>query len=587
MADSQKTPLDIIDELDMLIALSQESEWQSAYLSAATLKVEKLASINKFPQAEALLSLIYPNALATENETLQVRLDLVKLRIIEQDGQTKALYDQFNTLLDTAKRLPNQRLAGSVYLAVGRAQSKVTDYANALDSLLKAYQIAERIDDLSFLDVVMNAIGNVNVRMRNFDDAILYYQRSLKNSQLKDAKYTQIVTLYNIGQAQTGNQDYEGARQSFNEGLKICEEIGDTNSAPWLRRGLADLAIAEGNWDQAIDIYKTILPDFEKSSRKQAIFNIVNGLLTAYIGIGDAESAKTLMPRSEKLLESFPGRDNKIRVNLLKARLSALENNFEQAYELITDNTALIYADHEEKIKKEINKLSIQLDVETQKNENRRLIQKAEFQQLVIAQKEKQEWLWGLIIALALVLLIIIGFALYRQILLRNDFKAMAHRDHLTKSPNRRAILSFAKRSYKSVRKLNNPISICLLDLDKFKNLNDTYGHDLGDTVLVAFAEACKKSLRPEDGYGRYGGEEWLLVITNSNEEIAQTVLDRIKSNFAKAIIEGLPNPHNVTFSGGVEQFDGRRPESLDALIALADEKLYLAKESGRNKIVY
>jgi diguanylate cyclase (GGDEF)-like protein len=131
---------------------------------------------------------------------------------------------------------------------------------------------------------------------------------------------------------------------------------------------------------------------------------------------------------------------------------------------------------------------------------------------------------------------------------------------------------------------LGVPLSLAIIDLDHFKAVNDSLGHAGGDQVLKAFAAAATSVLRGQDRLGRWGGEEWLLVLPGTAVEELPAVFERLRTRFATASVEGLAGPHGCTFSMGAAQL-GTRIAGLDELIAEADLQLYRAKHEGRNRL--
>ena len=128
------------------------------------------------------------------------------------------------------------------------------------------------------------------------------------------------------------------------------------------------------------------------------------------------------------------------------------------------------------------------------------------------------------------------------------------------------------------------PLCIALLDIDFFKNVNDRFGHDGGDMVLRTFAQEARTQLRAGDLLARWGGEEFLLMLPESDVAAAQLVLRRMAEAVRAIRIEGLDIGRDVTFSAGlVQRKDG---EPFTDTIARADKAMYAAKGSGRNKVV-
>jgi diguanylate cyclase (GGDEF)-like protein len=155
--------------------------------------------------------------------------------------------------------------------------------------------------------------------------------------------------------------------------------------------------------------------------------------------------------------------------------------------------------------------------------------------------------------------------------------------DSLTGVANRRALLEGAERVYRRCQESGAPLSVVMFDLDHFKAVNDTLGHEVGDRVLRGFAQTVRAVLRPSDLFGRYGGEEFLLVMPNVSIEAAIAIADRARQQFALdyRFIDG--QPLTATVSAGAAAM---LPElTLDRAIAAADTAMYAAKHSGRNRV--
>ena len=130
------------------------------------------------------------------------------------------------------------------------------------------------------------------------------------------------------------------------------------------------------------------------------------------------------------------------------------------------------------------------------------------------------------------------------------------------------------------------PFSLLSLDLDHFKAINDSYGHQAGDQVLQRFVNKCLDAIRPYDGVARVGGEEFMVLLPQAALDTAQSIGERIRAAIAGAPFEaGIGKPIEVTVSVGASEF-GRDGETIDAILRKADERLYRAKHQGRNRVV-
>jgi diguanylate cyclase (GGDEF)-like protein len=159
----------------------------------------------------------------------------------------------------------------------------------------------------------------------------------------------------------------------------------------------------------------------------------------------------------------------------------------------------------------------------------------------------------------------------------------LAIRDELTGSHNRRHLIKLIEMEKERTVRLGSLFCVCLLDIDFFKRINDTYGHSTGDTVLREFAQTVQRQIRDIDSFGRYGGEEFLLMMPETTINEALTLAERVRASIEKMGFGALPDLA-TTVSIGVAQF--RMGESIAQTVARADEALYLAKSGGRNRVV-
>ena len=159
----------------------------------------------------------------------------------------------------------------------------------------------------------------------------------------------------------------------------------------------------------------------------------------------------------------------------------------------------------------------------------------------------------------------------------------LAELDDLTGSFNRRCIMRSLDDEIARAHRTNDPCSIALIDLDWFKRINDTYGHPTGDEVLRTFAITVFANIRSVDRFGRYGGEEFLLLLPGTLHETATRTLERLRAIVADLDWSAFSLGMRVTLSGGVATLHPN--ETADSFLARADSALYKAKAQGRNRI--
>jgi diguanylate cyclase len=159
----------------------------------------------------------------------------------------------------------------------------------------------------------------------------------------------------------------------------------------------------------------------------------------------------------------------------------------------------------------------------------------------------------------------------------------LAELDELTGSYNRRCIMRMLDEEIARAQRTETPCAVALIDLDWFKRINDAHGHPIGDEVLRTFAITMFANIRNTDRFGRYGGEEFLLLLPDTPADSAADILDRLREIIADLDWSAFSADMRVTISAGVATL--RPDETSDTLLARADSALYAAKAKGRNRI--
>ncbi|MDB5854043.1 MAG: diguanylate cyclase [Herminiimonas sp.] len=168
---------------------------------------------------------------------------------------------------------------------------------------------------------------------------------------------------------------------------------------------------------------------------------------------------------------------------------------------------------------------------------------------------------------------------------LTEDLRLVSITDALTGAYNRRYFQDASAKMVSSARRHGQPLSVVVIDADRFKDINDRHGHPAGDKALQELTAACREGLREEDLFARFGGEEFILLLPNTDAEAARVTAERVRRNVMAREVELDGTTITMTVSSGVSQWRPDEP-SIDEAIRRADRAVYAAKDLGRNRVV-
>jgi len=346
--------------------------------------------------------------------------------------------------------------------------------------------------------------------------------------------------------------------------MRICEvrtELGEFTSA----RKSCDSAIAVFTASQTMDVVK------QTRSR------------LAQIDLAEGNTARALSTLNDILVDGaadMPPR-NVAPLFALRARANAARGNFAAAFADLDEYTKRYSAANETRRVRQIDGMRARFETDRQIERN------ADLQQELLLSKQREKELqrrtWIAIAAGALVigLLTAMLFGARRH---RRQLSALATLDGLTQLPNRRHTADLATQAIAHASETSTPLTLALIDLDHFKAINDEYGHAAGDLVLRDFARLTRDVLRETDTFGRWGGEEFLLLMLGTSLDLALAVVERLRSRALDIALPGAKADFKVSMSAGLAGTVAT-PSSLDELVALADAALYRAKHDGRNMV--
>jgi diguanylate cyclase (GGDEF)-like protein len=273
---------------------------------------------------------------------------------------------------------------------------------------------------------------------------------------------------------------------------------------------------------------------------------------------------------------------NQIHLNLAKSHAQIAQ--FQLAYEqknLYLDK----YRDYRKFLRKErLIKLNAKYETDLKVKANELLKTEHEYQALQLAEAAKEAKAQHRNIVIVLITAMIFIALLVRQLKIRATLKRISKSDSLTQLFNRRTLFEQGELHIESALKYQHDISVFLLDIDYFKQVNDLYGHSVGDELIKAIANLGRETIRPRDILARLGGEEFAVILPETSHDQAKAIAERFREKVEQYDLSHFDENLKITVSIGVASLV-QTQQNFDALFNAADEAMYLAKNSGRNQV--
>jgi diguanylate cyclase (GGDEF)-like protein len=494
--------------------------------------------------------------------------------------------DSAITTIDTARRSQAQGSRADVCLQItlGRLQNRHGRPDLALLTLTKAYQASiplaapePRVEAASALSPVMRVVGD-------FAQALALNQEAIDWDTQQHAKLSLSVARYLRGQILAEMHDYQAAIEETGQARELSVELADQQGI-----GFADLATCEdrlslGQVGAARDVCESALRIFSASHSEDVIKETET--LLARVDLADGHADKALATLTDVL--SKGGAELQPRqlpqVYRARAQANAALHKYGDAYRDLDEYLRRYVASVDAERAQQVAALRARFETDREIERNDSLQHQLELaHERAVRQSLQLRWVVIATIASGIVIALL-TYLLIANLRYRKELMRLATRDSLTGLRNRGSIAAVATEALAAAYATRQPLSVALIDLDRFKALNDHFGHATGDRVLKEFAALVTTSIRATDSLGRWGGEEFLLVLPDTTLDTAMEMLNLIRRKVAQIQLEGWDL--RVSISAGLAT-SGHGPFTLDEILARADVALYKAKNSGRDLVCY
>ena len=570
------------EKLENAFKVSKEQGWEDLHLEAAALYSELLFRQEKYAELTTHLShYLY-------QEQLVKRKD-IHLLFLETKLKSLTRLDDPSPAKDLSKTLEAQISQHSIdeKITILRALAYYYTADDALRKTLRAalegLELAIKNEDLAsqgyFYRKIADAYGYLE---EDEEKAVSYAKKAVETFEKTNDGLFTAKAYWSLGNILLETGDSQSALVYLNKALAYFKDVKMNKGLAFAQYSIANTQFLQANYDKAL----TLVNENIELARTAGIddMHLASMILLSniYIKQGLLDKAEQVNDEVYLLVDNFSRSIYKASFFSKRYTLKRELNRIEDAFDAIEKK--LFYTEKHFEATSETNIKALQVKFEVKEKED--TIRKLEYQKDISNLQAKEEYqqkiIWRLSATIAFILVLVTLLLFYRQALQRKKYLRMASTDYLTNCFNRRGILKTAE-----TKLTQQKMTIAIVDLDYFKKINDEYGHDVGDLVLIAFAKAAKDALPKGDEFGRYGGEEWLFVLNSSDEKVVRDTFGQLAATYQKYCndIDALEENLSMTFSVGVSLGD-KSTRTLDTLIKRADSALYQAKENGRNQVI-
>ncbi len=490
---------------------------------------------------------------------------------------TVALTD---VLLGKAIRASNNYLKGLAYFNRGFVFAQTGRYDLAIDSLLMSLANVETSASRHLLARVKGGLALMYVEISEYELARPYFNEALLSHESENDKLNIAIILMNRSFMKIHLREFNSARVDLTRALLLAKEVQFNPALPLIYSNLAVIAGTQGGGEIAFKYFHQAL---EVASKYQLEFEggeILKQKANVEFKLGRIANARNSLDRSIELARKYKLLQKERNSLFLLAQIEASQNNYRKAYQLKEEASRLSQQMGESRIATNLSRL--ERYTASLKEQNKRLTLEQE-KKIANLAAEREYLLRNFFIAVSGIAILLAVYFIRQFIYTREKarlFEKQSKIDSLTGVWNRRAGESQLTRLCARELESLKVFSIAMLDIDHFKRVNDAYGHDIGDKVIIAVATIIQDSLRPADMLCRWGGEEFIIILDNFNADKAFDVCERIRQKIENTVIEPIGK---VTVSIGVSMFED---DGIYELIKRGDQALYRAKDDGRNRVL-
>jgi diguanylate cyclase (GGDEF)-like protein len=533
------------------------------------------------------------------NEEIERLLNLARKQHLTHPKKAANTCQQVITLLRESPDLTPQlqEQLADAYLILGKSYQIVCNHQKSLQAFFHALEHAEARQDNQAVGIQLNHIAATEAKLKNFPEALAGAHRVLGIAQKSGDTQLEVQALNTLGSIYLDLAEPFNALSFFQQAFDIMKgsvspevlsstfsnfclthlKLGNLDKAFYYGSRAVRIARGNKNYHQLTDALLRVgqvtyargdtdkaLEAYEKALEIARRFQFPCEASTALCLIGRIQleqkqfrEANKILNESLDLTQNFSQHPNYAECHRLLAELHTQQKKYQQALWHHKRYHGSISQRYQRDLTSRVQVLELANNLETANKISEALTEQNK--------------------------------ALREEVRLRKLAQArleeISRLDPLTQLFNRRHFYELAEKEYARAKRYQHPLAAVMIDIDYFKSINDNYGHAIGDQVLSEVASRIAKSAREVDIVGRYGGEEFIILLPETNLENAQTLADRVWHDLTKKPTSTSKLTIPVQVSIGIASFEPSREITLDDLIDHADQALYKAKQHGRNRI--
>ncbi|WP_254700643.1 GGDEF domain-containing protein [Paraglaciecola mesophila] len=511
-------------------------------------------------------------------------LSLIEASALEMAGKPFEALHKVDAAIGWAQENEDEKTYLLGLYVRGSLFTSLNEYNAAAESYLEAYnQTTSYTGKIS----KANIAGMLGVMYDNRGDyalAIPYFAEAVAHARKNDESLNLSIVLYGLGSANFRVGNVEIGEAQILESADIAKSLGDTQGVGYALKLLAevsikkqDYALAEQRLHEAADI-------FANSENKPIDFQIAKSLFVVALAQHNYQKALRYSRIAKANLDSDLMPTETIELTSLEGKLAAAQGDYQAAYEHSSQALSLSEKYHESRSAEQIHTVRAIYKVRASEQANQLLEHQNRLQRFALsAQEQRNMYLWSFI-AVVLVVCCLLAVMVYRVKAQSRALVKLATTDDLTGLYNRRYIIEQLERQVIAASRYGYDLCVAIIDLDFFKKINDSYGHAVGDQVLLEFSRVCSDNLRRTDLLGRIGGEEFLVLLPHTTLQDGYDALDSLRCKVSQLRdvvgIQDLSISASVGLTSNTPNLDGMQ------LMANADIALYQAKTGGRDQTI-